>query len=115
MIEGMQDGDGQHELSLAGTSIPHDRLHEIPAMSRKAKKVQTRQTELLRVAMLAGVTKEDVMEIMQALVEKAKKGDVGCAREILDRCIGKADESSLVRKVEELEAIVFGDDREKVA
>ncbi len=43
----------------------------------------------LRSAMLDAVTANDLAEIVQAMITKAKSGDVVAAREILDRCLGK--------------------------
>ena len=57
----------------------------------------------LRAALLSAVTTEDIQEIMFNLVEAAKNGNITAAREVLDRTIGKSDESMVVKKLEELE------------
>ncbi|MCC6423752.1 MAG: hypothetical protein IT447_09770 [Phycisphaerales bacterium] len=44
----------------------------------------------LRSALLKAVTTEDIAEVVQMLMDKAKAGDVAAARELLDRTIGKA-------------------------
>ena len=44
----------------------------------------------LRGAMLKAVTAADIAAILERLVRLAKGGDVGAAREVLDRCLGKA-------------------------
>jgi hypothetical protein len=36
------------------------------------------------------VTPDDVVAVIRRLHEKALEGDVGAAREFLDRCLGKA-------------------------
>lgn len=57
----------------------------------------------LRIALIAAVDPEDVMEIMAALIEKAKEGSIAAAREVLDRSIGRADESAVTLRLAELE------------
>ena len=47
----------------------------------------------LRSALLKAVTGKDLREIIKALVEKAKAGDVLAAREIFDRALGKSKQS----------------------
>jgi hypothetical protein len=44
----------------------------------------------LRAALLASVTAEDIAAIVKKLIEKARKGDLRAAREILNRTCGKA-------------------------
>ena len=41
-------------------------------------------------AFKSAVTEKDMVDIAKALVEKAKKGEAKPAKEVLDRCIGKA-------------------------
>lgn len=48
------------------------------------------QTARIRAAMLAAITPEDVQAIVRALIERARAGDVHAAREVFDRCVGKA-------------------------
>ena len=43
----------------------------------------------LRSAMLSAVTQKDFREVVKALIQRAKAGDVAAIRELLDRCIGK--------------------------
>lgn len=50
---------------------------------------RARQTARLREEMLGAVKLTDMRKIVQALVERAKGGDVAAAREVLDRCVGK--------------------------
>ena len=49
-----------------------------------------RRVTKLRSALLKAVTTEDIAEVVQMLIDKAKAGDVAAARELLDRTIGKA-------------------------
>ena len=60
----------------------------------------------LRRELLAAVTTKDVREIVRMLVNKARKGDIVAAREILDRCIGKPIEADVEERVERMEAIL---------
>lgn len=66
-----------------------------------------RKQKKLRIAMLSSVDEQEIMQIMDALIERAKEGNISAAREVLDRVIGKADESSLVKRLEELERMVL--------
>jgi ferritin-like protein len=43
----------------------------------------------LKAALLAAVTCQDIKEIAQALVERAKAKDVAACKELFDRCFGK--------------------------
>ena len=64
----------------------------------------------LRGALLEAVTEEDIREIVEALVEEAKAGDVVSAREVLLRTLGKPIESDLLERLERLEELAEGDD-----
>lgn len=57
----------------------------------------------LRTALLEAVTPNDVRKIVTAMVKAAKAGDTVAAREVLDRTIGKAVQTELLQRVEELE------------
>lgn len=59
---------------------------------------------LLRAAMMASVTPDDVREVMVGLVRAAKLGEPWAVREFLDRLFGKAEAFDLVEKLEALEA-----------
>lgn len=48
-----------------------------------------RRVAEIRSALLKAVSPDDIREIVQALVTKAKAGDVAAAREVFDRCVGK--------------------------
>jgi hypothetical protein len=66
------------------------------------------QIAKLRAALLETATVQDVKDVYRAMVEKAKKGDVLAAREILDRCLGKSP-ALLVEKMGEGEALKLYD------
>lgn len=59
----------------------------------------------LRTALLNAVSPEDLEAIIQALVQKARQGDVYAAREVLDRTLGKADAVDLSQRIEALEEL----------
>jgi hypothetical protein len=44
----------------------------------------------LRSALLASVTERDIRQVAQALLARAKQGEVPAVRELLDRLLGKA-------------------------
>ena len=50
----------------------------------------TRKVANLRRALLEAVTDADLRDIISAMIERAKSGDIAAAREILDRLFGKA-------------------------
>lgn len=51
------------------------------------------QVAKLRSALLKAVGEDDLTAIVRTLVVKARQGDVMAAREVLDRCLGKAKQS----------------------
>ena len=55
----------------------------------------SQKVQQLRTALLAAVSPEDLVEVVKALITNAKAGDVFAARELLDRCLGKAKQPSL--------------------
>lgn len=48
-----------------------------------------KRTHALRAALLASIRPEDIREVIEMLLAKAKRGDVVAARELLDRTLGK--------------------------
>jgi hypothetical protein len=50
------------------------------------------QTAQLRSALLGAVTPERIVNVIQALMDRAEKGDVPAARELFDRLFGKASQ-----------------------
>lgn len=59
----------------------------------------------LRAAILAAVTPEDIDAIVRALVHRAKGGDLGATKELLDRAIGKPTDGDLAERINELERV----------
>ena len=60
----------------------------------------------LRRALLDAVTPEDIQQIILALVDAAKDGDLAAAREVILRTIGKPIESDLLERLERVEAVM---------
>lgn len=59
-----------------------------------------------QAAVLSSVSVNDIQQIMISLVLQAQKGNISAAREVLDRCVGKAAENELVSRIEELERLI---------
>ena len=51
-----------------------------------------RKVNQLRAALMKTVTKQDMVEVITALIASAKTGYVPAIRELLDRCFGKASQ-----------------------
>ena len=49
-----------------------------------------RQVAAIRSVLMSAVSDDDLVQMVRALVKKAKGGDVLAAREVLDRMLGKA-------------------------
>ncbi len=65
-----------------------------------------RKATALRAALLDAVSPEDIKAIAEKLVEDAKAGSVAAARELLDRCLGKAEATDLALRIAELEEML---------
>ena len=71
---GNHDGNGRFTAgNVAGAGNPH-----------------ARRVGRLRSLLLEAVGEDDLKAIVAAMVERAKGGDLAAAREVLDRCVGKA-------------------------
>lgn len=70
--------------------------------SRGATPLQAKQQKL-RAALLSAVTPQDLREVIQALLAKARGGDVGAAQELLNRVIGRPTSAETNQKLAELE------------
>jgi hypothetical protein len=81
--------DGRGRFSVGNTAARGNPYH--------------RQVAALRNAMLSAVTPEIMAEVVAALIEKAKSGDVPAIRELLDRVLGKGEAMDLLLRVETLE------------
>ncbi len=71
-----------------------------------------RQVAALRRALLEAVSEDDMRAIVQRLVQDARDGDLGAAKEIITRTLGRPIEADLIERLERLEAAV---DREPAA
>ena len=66
------------------------------------------QVGKLRTALLNAVTEDDIREIIGALVEKAKEGNIAAARVLFDRTLGKPLEPDILERIEALEERING-------
>jgi hypothetical protein len=57
----------------------------------------------LRSALFKAVTPEDLTEVVRALVQSAKSGDVAATKELLQRLLGPPVEFDLIERMEALE------------
>jgi len=62
------------------------------------------QVSRLRSALLDAVTPADMRDVVRALVDKAKGGDVHAASVLFDRVLGKPLEVDIIDRIEALEA-----------
>ena len=60
----------------------------------------------LRMALVRAVSPADIEDIAAALVEKAKQGEVPAAKEVFDRCLGKAEAVDLLERIGALEELL---------
>jgi hypothetical protein len=66
-----------------------------------------RRVARLRAALLRTVQPDDIEAVVRALIDRARSGDVAAARELLDRCLGKAGEGvDLLDRLEQLEELL---------
>jgi hypothetical protein len=63
----------------------------------------TKSIGLLRAALLRSVSEKDFEAVVKALVAKAKQGDIGAIRELMDRIVGRPVEADLLERLEALE------------
>ena len=59
-----------------------------------------RRVSQIRSMILEAVTDEDLQEVVQALVKRAKEGDVAAARELLNRLVGRPPDSTGPERME---------------
>jgi hypothetical protein len=57
----------------------------------------------LRAALFEAVQPDDLRQIVAAMVEKAKAGDIPACREVLERTLGKPEAADFVARLEALE------------
>ena len=81
----------------SGRFLPGNRLgHGSPLAGKAAK---------LRAALFKAVGRDDITEILRALIGKAKAGDTVAARIVLAYTLGEPVALDVVEKIERLEAI----------
>ncbi len=66
----------------------------------------TRKCNELRAAIYDGVSREDMAEMVKALVELAKQGDIQAFRELVPWLLGKPESAELTARIEELETLL---------
>lgn len=64
------------------------------------------QVNRLRSALLRAVEPEDIEDVVQALLRKAKEGDVAAARVLFNRLLGKPLEADILDRIENLEEML---------
>ena len=67
-----------------------------------------RQVQAIRVALVSAISVEDIQAVVQALIKKAKKGDVVAAKILFERTAGPAAALDLDLRLAELEDRVLG-------
>ena len=81
--------------NASGTFAPGNKFSQgFPHASKIAK---------LRSALLGAVTPEDVAEVIQALLKRAKRGEVSAATLLFTRLLGNPVEADLLERIENLE------------
>jgi len=65
--------------------------------------------------MVAAVTPADVAAIMQALVAKAKAGDIAAARLVLERVFGRVSDTETLERIEALETAILARQEDRAA
>jgi hypothetical protein len=63
-----------------------------------------RRVGKLRSALLDAVDEDDIRDIAESLVARAKDGDTQAARELLNRLLGRPTEPDLLERMERLES-----------
>lgn len=66
----------------------------------------TRKCNELRAAIYDGVSREDMAEMVKALVVLAKKGDIQAFRELVPWLLGKPESVDTLARIEELESML---------
>jgi hypothetical protein len=67
---------------------------------------QVRRLALLRAVVTAAVAPDDMMEVMVALLDKAKAGEMAAIRELFDRTLGPSIPFDVMAKLEDLQAAI---------
>ena len=64
------------------------------------------QIQRLRSALINAVTEADMRDVIQAILDKAKSGDVQAARVLLNRCLGPSQALDILERISMLEQAV---------
>lgn len=59
-----------------------------------------------RAALYETVTRDDVVDVVKELVKQARAGEEWAIRELLDRCLGKAEAADLLARVDDIETLI---------
>jgi hypothetical protein len=65
-----------------------------------------RRIAALRAVVATAVAPDDMMEVMVALLDKAKAGEMAAIRELFDRTLGPAIPFDVLAKLEELQEVI---------
>lgn len=76
VVNGRSSGRDTHGRFTAGNRFARGNPHN-------------QRAQLLRARLLERVAGDDIDRIIEALIAKAKTGDIVAIREVLDRCMGK--------------------------
>lgn len=63
-----------------------------------------RHVAKLRKSLMDAVGEDEIRMIVEKLIELAKSGDLGAAREVLQRTLGPAESVDVLERLEQLEA-----------
>ena len=62
----------------------------------------------LRAALIDAVAPDDVRQVVQRLVAKAKAGDIAAAKVLFERVLGRPLQADIIERIEALEEQVRG-------
>ncbi|MBL8763139.1 MAG: hypothetical protein JNM07_02585 [Phycisphaerae bacterium] len=79
------------------------RGHFKPGSNMGEAKRGSNITRRVRNAVKEAASQDDVCAIMQALIKRARAGDVQAAREVFDRLFGRPDATSVLIRLDQLE------------
>ena len=65
-----------------------------------------KQVGQLRSALMAAVTPKDMRAVAAKLIQMARDGDIRAIKELLDRTLGKPQETDLIERLERVEQLL---------
>ena len=74
--------------------------------SRKGGSPYIRQIAALRSKLYEACTPDEMAEVVQALLKKAKQGNVPAAKLLFERCLGPAIAADVLEEIEQLKAAI---------